>query len=481
MRVEDWSPSEPTGPERLGLPSALPQLFATYRDTLAGGEVFANVVAAAAGAGANEVWIEKDYIDADYRDEFAHFYAQTFRHLPDRCHRLHFQHAPDDPSERYYIGFAVIRPVTGRPVSRMMLRPAPGITSHLACTTRSVASPYGYRFAVFGFPFISQDYQYGVCAHAAIWMVAHYFHLEFRGPRFYMSDIVEGARRRPGFARHTPSPGLSLEQISCALDELGMSPIVYRLDALERLGRETSGSEPAAPPAIETPATLACRYLNSRIPVIVLSDNAQRADPHAQVLIGYGVDRETDALFFISHDDRRGPYRIVLETDATDNGDSAWEYLVVPTPGRIYLPAEAAELEGVLTLGAEIARRELQELADRKEELRPRTYVTTSADYKRRLRDRGLPERVASWHAQISMSHWVWVVELQDRQAAVKGKDCVIGEIVIDATSDRLHPNYLTANLPGWVMRWAHLGAETEALKVDAVSDLYETGTALHA
>lgn len=457
MLPGDWSRHR--APELLALPQGLGQLFDSYLHDLDGGKLFEDMVAGAVAAGADSVLVERSYIDADWRSEFAGFYAEVYRELPDRAHRLHFL----DSVNRRYCGYTTIRPVLGRPVSRTMLVPPPALAEHIACLADSKASPYGARFSVRGFPFLSQDYQYGVCAHAAIWMVSLYFHLAFGRPRHHMSDIVEAARQPAQAFRQIPSNGLTPAQITAALETLEMPPLTYIMGEL---------------PRGETPETVACRYLNSRLPVILLGSG------HARVLVGYGAERG-GRLFFVCHDDARGPYRPIEDSWAGPDrkpDDGHWERLVVPMPGRIYLAGEAAEREGGLVLRRGLAEHE--ELhhhlaALERGERRLRTYVTTIADYLHRLRARGVSSDVYRWHAQAGTSHFVWVVELQDVAAAAEGHECVLGEVLVDATSDDLSPNFLSAHLPGHKMRWAELGAPTETQPAEQ-TDLYRTGCALN-
>lgn len=457
MLPDDWS--EDAGPRLLELPEELKALFDLYHHRLGGGPVFRQVLGNAIACGANQVLVERGYIDADYRSEFANFYAETFRPLPDRCHRLHFLNS----EERRYCGYSVMRPIMGRPVSRTLLAATPNLRPHIACLAESRAYPYGASFSVESFPFISQDYQYGRCAHAAIWMVALYFHLRFDRARFHISDIVEAARQPSQAFRQTPSSGLTHPQITAALEALRMPPISYNLDEL---------------PRNETPESVACRYLNSRLPVIVLGGE------HARVLLGYGVEAK-NRLFFICNDDARGPYRPVQDSGFSAlrrQRDHTWERLVVPMPGRIYLAGEAAEKEGGFALERELGRHDdlrSYHRANLNGKYRRRTYVTTSAKYRQGLRNRGLSNDVIQWHSRCNASHWVWVIELQDRKAAALGNRCVIGEIVIDATSDDRAPNFFSANLPGYLKRWNELGGETQT-ETSSHRDLYQSGCALH-
>lgn len=451
---EDWAdPSE--GPEWISLQEGSggwAKLKLRYA-SLGHSDALERVFRIASGQ-ATVALVERDYVDADYRDEFANFYAQTFRALPDRCERLHFF---DQKRERY-LGFTVLRPIHDRPVCRTLLDPPTSMRKDVSCKSRVTASPYGFRFTVDGFPFISQDFQYGRCAHAAIWMIAYYHHLVNRTPRYFMSDIVAAARTHQDIWRTIPSQGLSFRQITAILHDLKLPAISYDLDKL---------------PENESAASIAQRYLNSRLPVMLLTPE------HATVLVGYGRD-ENGALYFIRHNDAKGPYLPVGDLSADELGE--WEALLVPVPGRIYLPAESAEVHARLVLYQEAKTREnTAHLAERlaSGRLRVRTYVVDIAGYKRDLRSRGLSPDVVAWHAGISASHWVWVTELQDPDAARLGRRCVLGEIVIDATSDSQRPNQLFANLPGWRLRWMTLGSFTTALPSQGAA-LYDTGCALH-
>lgn len=72
--------------------------------------------------------------------------------------------------------------------------------------------------------------------------------------------------------------------------------------------------------------------------------------------------------------------------------------------------------------------------------------------------------------------------ELQDRSAAAAGRTCVLGEIAIDATSDRWDPNLLFANLPGLALSWADGRAVPDAFATSQrIGEMYDTGAALHA
>jgi hypothetical protein len=421
------------------------------------------------------VQLESGYIDEDYRDEYINFYAKTYRELPTRCERLHF--FDDSGSEREdYLGYVVLRPIIGRPVCRTMLRPPLQIRRWVSCVAIGSATPWGYRKNVRGFPYISQDAQFGSCAHAALWMIGLYFHLRYRRPRYHLSDLARSARVHQDVHPAVPSGGLTARQISAVLHDLDMTPVIYPLD--ESLPQNAE--------------SIACRYLNSGLPVMLLNEGQESG--HAQVLIGYG--RDDDGLFFVHHDDQAGPYKIMrrlpaIAEDAESNPRTRYRKtinaLVVPMPGRIYLSGEAAE-EWTRVIFEELIEHHRAEkpslagLAGGLEDgrLRLRSYLTEVADYKRELRFRDLPEDVVVWHTGISTSHWLWIVELQDRDAAAEGPRCVVGEVAIDATSDDHWINPLFGNLPALSVHWPSLGDDIEIADSTQDETPYLSGCALH-
>ena len=283
MLPDDWADGS-LGPRLFKLPGEWNALLDRYSGltsgTMLSADAFNNTFDVIRQAGAKHALLEREYIDIDYRNEFAHFYAGTFRTTSDRCERIHFF-----GENNAYLGFVVIRPIIGRPICRTMVAAPPTEAPYVSCYATSGVRPYGASLVARGFPFISQDAQFGVCAHAAVWMVSLYHHLVNRLPRRLMSDIASAAGARQELDRLVPSAGLTAAQMGTALREIGLPVIPYIVGKL---------------PAGEDVEHIACRYLNSRIPVLVITDD------HAVVLIGYGRGSNGE-LFFVRHDDARGP------------------------------------------------------------------------------------------------------------------------------------------------------------------------------
>lgn len=415
--------------------------------------------------GAATALLEHQYLDRDYGDEYRQFYAKTFRWIPDRCERLHFW----DRRERY-LGYSSLRPIKGRPVGRTMLVPGPEFEDDVSCVAESSASPYGHRNLVSAFPYISQDRQYGRCAHAVVWMIARYHHLRYGMPERFISEIVEAAAAAE-FERTLPSDGLTDDQVGAAFRCLDIAAARYSIGGRYGLARE------------DLEAKLR-RYLNSGIPLALATPR------HLTAIIGAGY--EGGELQVIGCDDECGGYvrrPICFPTDAEaegsadeEDGDGRdfWEMLFVPLPGRIYAPYEEIERAVLIELG-HLTKRFVSPGLIGKRRLRLREYVTEVRDYKAKLRSRGMDSVVAEAHAQVPSGRWLWVCEIQDADLAATNPKCVLGEIAVDATSDGHDLVFLFANLPGVRVSWTGPRRARQAIPVSTRSFApYLTGTVLN-
>jgi hypothetical protein len=406
--------------------------------------------------GATQALLEPAYMDADYRNEFANFYAQTFRSVADSCRRLHFFKAVDGGGDRY-LGFCVLRPIRSRPVGRTFIVPPPGLDPYVSCLAIETAHPLGLRLNVPAFPFMTQDTQFGVCAHVSVWMVAMYHHLQHRTPRRLLSDIKQAADSRIEGWRTTPSEGLSDDQVGAALQQLDLPLFRYAV---------------YDPPRGESVLRLVCRYLNSRFPIVLTTRE------HVTVLIGYGRDTN-GRLFFVRADEGYAPYETVY---ADEDPLGSWDLLMVPLPGRIYMSAETAERFARATFRSFLRRPEHSALRARlptdSDDYRLRTYAVNAGEYKHKVLERGMPPDVAAAHRLVGTSKWIWVVELQDEVLARTDTRCVLGEIIIDPTSDKRDPNLLFGNLVGRRYTWTEAGQLLDAEA--SVGEPYKTGTAIH-
>lgn len=395
---------------------------------------------------ATHVLFEHEYIDADYRNEYANFYVKVFERLPDRCERLHFW------QDNTYLGFCSIRPIAGAPVGRCAVLPKDEDRPDIACLATSVAHPYGHQLSVEAFPFISQDRRYGRCAHAVIWMISQYHHLRFHNGRYFMSDIVSGASAHE-FERVVPSTGLTTEQIGAAFRHIGLSALHYDLTTDKKLTDERV-------------RLIVTSYLNSHMPL------ALGTPGHLTALIGAG-DNE-DGFYAVRSDDEVGPYCRIRP--------SQWTDLFVPLPDRIYLRAEEAHQVGCVQLKKVLDHEQAADVAaelDRRN-WTVRCFAVEARDHKVRILARNeLPAAVRAAHVRVGTPRWLWILEVVDRDAERRDEPGVIGELAIDATSGEHAAKLLFANLPHTRLRWPDDREPEIASTHDENWQCYESASAL--
>jgi hypothetical protein len=449
MNFFDWSPDATAVVIDLTAPGALGWILDRYgaRNPL----VLRSVLAHAFGTlGAQGAVLEYRYIDADWRSEHARFYAGTFRRYPSVAHRLHFfgLPIPDDAVERPsaigfenydYLGYVVLRPVPAAPVGRAVLKPPTTHDDAVVCTSTDTVNLFGERLTVSGAPFIAQDAMLLRCAHATVWMVAYQQHRAFDGPRVLPADLANAADAGASLGRSLPSDGLDLYQMTAASETVGLPPIVYDLED---------------PPQDESLQRLACRYLNSGLPVVVT------AGRHAFVLVGYqreDAGTPTERIEFLRHDDEIGPYQRVRNFKF--DSYRPWEFLFVPLPEKLYLPGEDAETIGSGFLQKALEEDPSPEAADilaklSSRDISFRATAIPSNVFKLDLTPRGLPEPHASMYRRLQLSRWVWVIEAVDRDARNHGRPAVLAEAIVDATDHSRDLRVLVTRTPTVMTVW---------------------------
>jgi hypothetical protein len=211
MRLQDWSKAEPAAALDLTQPGVLPGIVDQYG--AAAPDVLSSVLAQAFALGAQSAVLEYRYLDPDYRNEHSRFYSTTFRRYPSVAHRLHFFSERVPPNlassgtparfdQLGYLGYTVLRPLSGAPVGRTMLSPPLDVKTHITCLAADKVNLLGEELTVEAMPFMAQDAQLSVCAHTDLWMISHYHHLRFQSPRVLPGDITDAVPQDIG--RGTP-------------------------------------------------------------------------------------------------------------------------------------------------------------------------------------------------------------------------------------------------------------------------------------
>lgn len=457
---------------------------------------------------AKSVVIETRYRDRDYRSEYLAFYAQGFADVPPSAHRLHFfasdidaqsvwqlpvdERGQVDASAVGYLGYVVVRPPEVGGVGRVMLVPPPEQIDAVRVAVSEQVTFYGQQLTVRAVPFMQQDTQLAVCAHAAVWMCAYIAFRRGRIPRHNVAEVSLSADQRLGLGRALPSDGLSAVQVNGMFHQLGIPAAFYPIAELPSADLRTYDAARSAPeldlsdaPELARRVGAAmCRYLSGAIPVVMHSAN------HAIVVCGFErapQDADRGAVTLIYHDDQRGPYLAIGASElgrvlqgrelaewaespsderAEDEPAPEWQAIFAPLPEKLWLAAEEAERIGAALLIAQ-SRKLVASGAphpaaavlslDAAGDLAFRTYPVDANTFKRRLWHRDVDSAVLRTYRLARWPRLLWVIEAVDRNARLerdaKGRQvaCVLGEVVLDPTRSAAQPGVCAIHLPGYL------------------------------
>jgi hypothetical protein len=376
--------------------------------------------------GASQVLLESPYVDLDFRSEFSQHFSRRFRPPPDSSERLIFL-----DSGGQALGYCVIRP-TPKPVGRTVMNVPERLERYVTCRAEQELLAYGSRFRVSGFPFMSQDGEYGRCAHAAVWSIARFHHAAHDTGRHSIAAIVDVAGTGPPPDRTAMSGGLTVAEVRQALRGLGLPVLAY---PPRRRLKDTTFSE------------VMCRYLDSGFPIAI------NTFTHSTVLVGYGREA-SGQIRWIRCDDNFGPYEIVPSFDPSSEPEpelGEWRSALVAVPGRIHVPAENAQAAAELTFERQLGAADgPKHLRDRWQagRLEFRTFAVRPAIFKEELlRERQLPWPLIQFYTRIPTPVWAWLSEIRDVE---EKEGLTLGTIMIDATSSKQAPEAVAADIDGW-------------------------------
>ncbi len=438
LRFDEWAPDDEPGSVVDVTDPAGWDLIRRYADPSS--PPLDRVIEIAQAHGVQSVIIENRYIDDDWRSEHSNFYGTTFRRYPSVCHRLHFFAAAVSPDfhdletlQPAYRGYSVMRPLPGMPVGRTMIQAPPELAGATITDTSETVNVFGFDFQITAMPFISQDAQYLRCAHASIWMVLRHATLKYGLPKRLPGEVREAAAGGNVVGRQLPSDGLSPSQMLNALDRLG-------LPTGKLLPIADPGPGTVPPPGSRTLYGVLCRYVNSQLPPIAISDS------HAWVVVAWAwrASKGHKRITLWRHDDARGPY-IEIEDPWNEPhpNHTPWRMILTPILPRMNIDAERAEATGAAWLKVAIPQwsqdakgkpgRAAEALANG--ELTFSTYAVPSNEFKRRLNLRGLENSLVQLYRTTHMPRYIWVIEAIDRVARKKNQPAVLGEIILDSTA----------------------------------------------
>lgn len=439
--------------------------------------VLSNILDMVKKLGCKSVIIEKDYMDQDFLEEYSEFYCKSFGAHSSKTHRLHFFEEErityddfKDLSTKKYLGYSVVRPINSYRTGKTVIKSPydDGNTRFTSCKATFTTNLSGSNLKIQGTPFIQQDNNINVCAQASMWMASYYLHQKYGHSRFYPPEITHLATRYMYIG--APRVGLNPIQMVTALHDMGYQvarfPVNFSQDDY-----------------VNKAILLISSYVKSELPaILVLRTSTSLKDCHAICVVGYsykvGFPMSSEDLFcansiehFYYQDDASGPYRILYKDNPPRNNFSIKdnvELIIVPLPKQITLQAD-----DVYKLVPGLIKRDFlnsiinffQKFFEEKEKLRfsqfelqglvcCQSYLRRSFDFKS-----SLPEEMSSRfrliYKAMLMPKYIWVIELTKKNlvgSSLSKKDKIIGEILIDSTSNRNDTgsqSYLAIHLNG--------------------------------
>jgi len=303
--------------------------------------------------GCKSVVIEQHYIDRDHIEDHSIFYSKSLLGYPNFCQRVHFfsldenelqasfdqilckdalsgesvyRNACREFSKKAYLGFSVIKPLHGSPVGRTVMKCCPEVPGDpskaasfrrlFSCTRRYVSHLIGIELHVDGLAFQQQDIGVSACATTALWSALQSFrNHEELAPATPAQITTLAVRYSLPFGRAMPSEGLSLDQMCQAVQALGVSPNLFRVQDDAALAKSILFSAVRSGIA---PILILTLRSNSRHAVTVAGIKV-RAQATGAAVVARKADGEPeynldawdlgdDLLGVYVHDDRYGPY-----------------------------------------------------------------------------------------------------------------------------------------------------------------------------
>lgn len=410
--VSPWADARPLIESRYGPLAGIPTQLKT-------------VLNLADDLGTTDVILEAPYIDHDYRSEYSQHFARRFHPPPDSNERLIFLDGKQEA-----VGYSVIRP-TAKPIGRTVMNVPSRLERYVSCRAKQTILAYGRDYEVQGFPFMSQDGEYGRCAHAAIWSIARLQHGCYETGRQSIASIVAATGTGHLPDRTGMSNGLMVEEAGRALRMLGLPVLSYMPQ------RSLEGT---------TFTEVMCRYLDSGFPIAVNTPG------HLTVLVGYARDEESGKVYWIRCDDNTGPYDEVFDFDpgVAEDGLGKWQAALVALPGRIHVPADNAQKAAERAFAKQLgAKGGPARLSDRWNagKIVGRTYAVRPADLKKSYLDENHVEEITRLYLATPTPVWAWLTEFRDVDEPL---DEILGTVMIDATGSKHLPDPVVMDIDGW-------------------------------
>ena len=400
---------------------------------------------------------ENKYVDRVYRDSYYEYYATKKYQYSRHCIRLSFFENSFKPNINFndvnnikdnYLGFLVLRPLIAC-IGRNVINPKAKSGSERDCKICKVevdTSCIGIKLKAVGFPHASQDSETMTCAQTVIWEILEYYGNKYNEYRLTSQTEIANIIKTTSYERLLPSEGLTCDQLSKTLRELGFGPKIYFRNNYKEA---------------ESYCEIIACYIESGIPLAF----ALTGGPgHAVVCIGHlPVDRSEviNYLFetqqnkkhlynwnlavanstFIFNDDNYPCYQSSkLASPCAYYNDANWmkngiTHFIAPLYNKIYLEADYA-IEASKTI--------VDRFIPKCEDNVIRTFLTSSRTFREHITQcSSFSDGQKLALLQIELPKFVWVTELSTLEEFKDKKANSL--ILLDATGSKVY--YMLKNI----------------------------------
>lgn len=205
--------------------------------------------------GADTFLIEKEYVDKDYLEDYATFYASCYQPYKRFCQRVHFFKKKGEFSftneilmqllqigvtdsiiqqiQQSYIGFIVLKPTKDDTtiIGRTCLahyKEEDKRNRRYNATREYTANLYGIPLSVKSMAFQEQDEAVAVCASIALWSAFSITGKKYQHRIPSPSEVTNLALSETSYISAFPSEGLTPEQMAVAMAKVRLKPLILR-------------------------------------------------------------------------------------------------------------------------------------------------------------------------------------------------------------------------------------------------------------
>lgn len=380
--------------------------------------------------------VETEYVDAVFRDTYYNYFSTKLKPYYRNCIRLSFfepvfnsiseySQLPEEEIQRIYLGFLVLRPI-GKCIGRNVISPKAKVSPYNRVKVELAkfhATCLGVKLTVEAFSHASQDGEYMTCAETTTWNLMEYFGNKYALYRPMLPSELINDLHAYSTERMVPSSGLTIQQISMAIEHQGFSSLLYTDKDKRFKELFTCYVESGLPLAVAIRSDVG----GHAVVCIGREDvdrrkmnNGKTLGHSGYVIWNYNVDK------FVFNDDNRPSYMIDDFTEPTQYlANATIQAFIVPLHKKIYLPAEQAidtshffiEKEFNFPTGSAI-----------------RTFLTSCRSYREYIRrNPDFTDTLKIAYLKLEMPKFIWVTEVSSRVDFINNK--VNSLIILDATS----------------------------------------------